>query len=216
MSEKERMLAERLYLAQGEELKAMRQKGQQLIRLFNATTEEEKPYRTQLLMDIFGEVAGNIYIEPTLRVDYGQNITIGKNFYANFDCVMIDVAPIKIGDNAMFGPRVCLYTAGHPIDPTVRNSGLEFGTSITIGNNVWIGGSAVVNPGVTIGDNVIIGSGSVVTKNVPSNTIAVGNPCRVIRDITQEDKDFWEDKQAAYWSEIANEQNTTIKGEVSK
>lgn len=216
MSEKERMLAERLYLAQGEELKAMRQKGQQLVRLFNGTTEEEKPYRTQLLMDIFGEVAEGIYIEPTLRVDYGQNITIGKNFYANFDCVMIDVAPIKIGDNAMFGPRVCLYTAGHPIDPTVRNSGLEFGTSITIGNNVWIGGSAVVNPGVTIGDNVVIGSGSVVTKDIPSNTIAVGNPCRVIRDITQEDKEFWEDKQAAYWTEIANEQNTTIKEEISK
>lgn len=212
MSEKERMLSGRLYLAQGKELRAMRQKGQQLLRLFNGTTEEEKEYRTQLLKKIFGKVANDVYIEPTLRVDYGQNITIGSQFYANFDCVMIDVAPITIGNHVMFGPRVCLYTAGHPIDPTVRNSGLEFGTPITIGNNVWIGGSAVINPGVTIGDNVIIGSGSVVTKSIPANTVAVGNPCRVIRDITQEDKDFWEEKQAAYWSEIASEQNDEVKG----
>lgn len=212
MSEKERMLSGRLYLAQGKELRAMRQKGQQLLRLFNGTTEEEKEYRTQLLKKIFGKVANDVYIEPTLRVDYGQNITIGSQFYANFDCVMIDVAPITIGNNVMFGPRVCLYTAGHPIDPTVRNSGLEFGTPITIGNNVWIGGSAVINPGVTIGDNVIIGSGSVVTKSIPANTVAVGNPCRVIRDITHKDKAFWEEKQAAYWSEIASEQNDEVKG----
>ncbi|WP_035051269.1 sugar O-acetyltransferase [Carnobacterium pleistocenium] len=212
MSEKERMIAGRLYRAQGEELRAIRQKGQQLIRLFNTTTEEEKPYRTKLLMEIFGKVSGKIYIEPTLRIDYGQNITIGDNFYANFDCVMIDVAPITIGDNVMFGPRVCLYTAGHPIDPTVRTNGLEFGTSITIGNNVWIGGSAVVNPGVTIGDNAIIGSGSVVTKDIPANTIAVGNPCRVIRDITQADKKNWEEKQIAYWAEVAIEQNAEIQG----
>lgn len=138
MSERERMLAGRLYLAQGEELKAIRNKGQQLVRLFNATTEEEKPYRTQLLMEIFGKVAGEIYIEPTLRLDYGQNINIGKHFYANFDCIMLDIAAITIGDNVMFGPRVCLYTAGHPIDVTVRNSGLEFGMPITIGNNVWV------------------------------------------------------------------------------
>lgn len=194
----------------------MRQKGQQLVRLITGTTEEDKPYRTQLLMDIFDDVAGDIYIESTLRVDYGENIIIGKKFYANFDCVMIDVAPIKIGANAMFGPQVCLYTAGHPLDPTVHNSGLEFWTSITIGNNICICGSAVVNLSVKIGDDVVIGSGSVVTKNIPSNTIAIGNPCRVIRDITQEDKAFWEDKQAAYWTEIANEQNTTIKEEASK
>lgn len=212
MSERERMLAGRLYLAQGEELKAIRKKGQQLVRLFNATTEEEKPYRTQLLMEIFGKVAGEIYIEPTLRLDYGQNITIGKHFYANFDCIMIDIAAITIGDNVMFGPRVCLYTAGHPIDVTVRNSGLEFGMPITIGNNVWVGGSAVVNPGVTIGDNAVIGSGSVVTKDIPANTIAAGNPCRVIREITQADKIKWEEQQAAYWAEVAIEQDAEIKG----
>ncbi|SIN83614.1 maltose O-acetyltransferase [Carnobacterium alterfunditum] len=212
MSERERMLAGRLYLAQGEELKAIRKKGQQLVRLFNATTEEEKPYRTQLLMEIFGKVAGEIYIEPTLRLDYGQNITIGKHFYANFDCIMIDIAAITIGDNVMFGPRVCLYTAGHPIDVTVRNSGLEFGMPITIGNNVWVGGSALVNPGVTIGDNAVIGSGSVVTKDIPANTIAAGNPCRVIREITQADKIKWEEQQAAYWAEVAIEQDAEIKG----
>lgn len=212
MTEKERMLTGRLYLAQGEELQDMRKKAQQLINLFNATTDEEIPYRTQLLTDLFNRVAGDIYIQPTLRVDYGRNITIGNHFYANFDCLMIDVAAITIGDNVMFGPRVCLYTAGHPIDSIVRNSGLEFGTPITIGNNVWVGGSAVVNPGVTIGDNTVIGSGSVVTKDIPANTIAAGNPCRVIRKITQEDKKNWEDQQTLYWSEVAMEQGAETKG----
>lgn len=212
MSEKERMLAGRLYRAQGEELRAIRQKGQELVGSFNATTEKERQYRTQLLTELFDKVAGDIYMQPTLRVDYGKNITIGNHFYANFDCIMIDIAAITIGDNVMFGPRVCLYTAGHPIDPTVRNNGLEFGKPITIGNNVWIGGSVVVNPGVKIGDNVIIGSGSVVTKDIPANTIAVGNPCRVSRNITQKDKEYWEEKQGAYWSEIAIEQNIEIQG----
>ena len=152
-------------------------------------------------------------MQPNLRIDYGKNITIGSNFYANFDCVLIDVAAITIGDNVMFGPRVCLYTAGHPIDPVVRNSGLEFGKSITIGNNVWIGGSSVVNPGVTIGDNVIIGSGSVVTKDILANTIAVGNPCRVMREITHEDQVFWEAQQAEYWAEVAIEQENDVIGE---
>jgi len=212
MSERERMLAGRLYLAQVEELKAIRKKGQQLVNLFNATIDEELPYRTQLLTDLFNKVASDIYIQPTLRVDYGKNITIGKHFYANFDCIMIDVAAITIGDNVMFGPRVCLYTAGHPIDATVRNSGLEFGMPITIGNNVWVGGSTVVNPGVTIGNNAVIGSGSVVTKDIPANTIAAGNPCRVIRDITQADKKKWEEQQTAYWSEITIEENAEIEG----
>ena len=210
MSEKERMLSEKLYRAQGEELKTIRQKGQKLVRLFNDTTEEESTYRTELLTEIFDEVAGNIYMQPNLRIDYGKNITIGKNFYANFDCVLIDVATITIGDNVMFGPHVCLYTAGHPIDPTVRNSGLEFGKSIVIGNNVWIGGSSVVNPGVTVGDNVVIGSGSVVTKDIPANTIAVGNPCRVMREITHDDKVFWEAQQADYWAEVAIEKKNDL------
>lgn len=213
MSEKERMLSEKLYLAQGEELKGIRQKGQRLVRSFNNTTEEEKAYRTKLLTELFGKVAGNIYMQPNLRIDYGKNVTIGSNFYANFDCVLIDVAAITIGDNVMFGPRVCLYTAGHPIDPAVRNSGLEFGKSITIGNNVWIGGSSVVNPGVTIGDNAIIGSGSVVTKDIPANTIAVGNPCGVMREITHEDKVVWDAQQAEYWAEVAIEQENDVIGE---
>ena len=211
MSEKERMLSGKLYHAQDEELKMIRRKGQKLVRLFNGTTEEEQAYRTELLTELFGKVSGNIYMQPNLRIDYGKNITIGKNFYANFDCILVDVAAIKIGDNVMFGPRVSLYTAGHPIDPTVRNSELEFGTPITIGSNVWIGGSAVINPGVTIGDNVVIGSGSVVTKDIPANTIAVGNPCRVMREITHDDKVFWEAQQAEYWEEVAIEKKDVIR-----
>jgi maltose O-acetyltransferase len=114
----------------------------------------------------------------------------------------LDVAPIVIGENVMFGPKVNLLTPGHPIDAVIRNSGLEFGKKITIGDNVWIGGNAVVNPGVTIGNNTIIGSGSVVTKDIPDNVIAAGNPCKIIREITNEDKVYWEEEQQKYWAEV--------------
>ena len=131
-----------------------------------------------------------------------MNISVGENFYANYGCVIIDVCKVKIGDNVMLGPNVGIYTAGHPIDAEVRNSGLEFGKPITIGDNVWIGGSSVVNPGVSIGDCVVIGSGSVVTKDIPDNVIAVGNPCRVLRPITEEDKKYWNAERDRYYAEI--------------
>lgn len=130
-----------------------------------------------------------------------MNISVGENFYANYGCVIIDVCKVKIGDNVMFGPNVGIYTAGHPIDAEVRNSGLEFGKPITIGDNVWIGGSSVVNPGVSIGDCVVIGSGSVVTKDIPDNVIAVGNPCRVLRPITEDDKKYWRAERDRYYAE---------------
>jgi maltose O-acetyltransferase len=151
---------------------------------------------------MFKATGEDIYIEPPFRCDYGTNTTIGNNFYANFDCVFLDVAPIVIGENVMFGPKVNLLTPGHPIDAVIRNSGLEFGKKITIGDNVWIGGNAVVNPGVTIGNNTIIGSGSVVTKDIPDNVIAAGNPCKIIREITNEDKVYWEEEQQKYWAEV--------------
>lgn len=133
----------------------------------------------------------NIFINPPFHCDYGFNIYIGKNFFANYNCTILDVAEVEIGDNVLFAPNVAIYTAGHPVHPVARASGYEYGAKVKIGNNVWIGGNAVVNPGVTIGDNTVIGSGSVVTKDIPANVIAAGNPCRVIREITDEDINYY-------------------------
>ncbi len=182
-TEKEKMLAGELYKAWDEELRAESLHAKKLIRQFNATTEEEPEQRTALLKELFGSTGENVYIEPSLRVDYGYNIHVGENFFANFDCTILDVCEVRIGDNCMLAPGVSIYTATHPIDPYERIAGPELGKPITIGHNVWIGGRAIINPGVTIGDNAVIASGAVVTKNVPDNTIVGGNPARVIRTI---------------------------------
>lgn len=192
MTEKELMLAGKLYIAHDEELGADSRRSRQLTRLFNNSTEEQGGYRVQLLKELFKKTGENIYIEPPFRCDYGSNITVGENFYANFDCIILDVNEVIIGDNVLFAPRVCVYTAGHPLDAGIRNSGMEFGKKVVIGNNVWIGGSTVINPGVTIGNNVVIGSGSVVTKDIPDGVVAAGNPCKVIRKITEADRLFWQ------------------------
>ena len=200
MREKEKMLSGNLYMANDEELKRDNKKSRMLTRLFNNSTEEQVPYRKELLKELFEKTGENLYIEPPFRCDYGCNISIGDNFYANYDCIIVDVCKVEIGKNVLFGPRVSIYTAGHPIDAEVRNTGLEFGKSVKIGDNVWIGGSTVINPGVTIGNNVVIGSGSVVTKDIPDNVVAVGNPCKVLRTITEEDKTYWEMKKQEYYN----------------
>lgn len=128
------------------------------------------------------------FINPPFYCDYGTHIEVGKNFFANYNCTILDVAKVKIGDNCQLAPNVAIYTAGHPIHPYSRNSLYEYGKEITIGDNVWIGGNAVICPGVHIGDNVVIGAGSVVTKDIPAWSVAAGNPCRVIRKITDNDK----------------------------
>lgn len=133
----------------------------------------------------------NIYFEPPFHCEYGNHIEVGENFYANVNCIMLNVGKITIGDNVLFGPNVSIYTAGHPIHPESRNSGYEYGIPVTIGSNVWIGGSCVILPGVSIGNNVVIGAGSVVTKDIPDNVCAAGNPCRVIREITDADRPFY-------------------------
>ena len=133
----------------------------------------------------------NIYFEPPFHCEYGNHIEVGENFYANVNCIMLDVGKITIGDNVLFGPNVSIYTAGHPIHPESRNSAYEYGIPVTIGSNVWIGGSCVILPGVSIGNNVVIGAGSVVTKDIPDNVCAAGNPCRVIREITDADRPFY-------------------------
>lgn len=200
MTEKEMMQREMLYCAVDEELQSEMARGRKLLRLFNTATEEQIPYRTELLKELLNKTGEHVYIEPPFRCDYGSNIEVGENFYANYDCIMLDVCEIKIGANVMFGPRVSIYTAAHPIDADIRISGLEFGKKVSIGDNTWIGGSAVINPGVTIGKNVVIGAGSVVTKDIPDNVIAVGNPCRVLRNITEDDKAYWEEERKKYYA----------------
>ncbi|MBQ3886733.1 MAG: sugar O-acetyltransferase [Clostridia bacterium] len=183
MTEKEKMLAGEWFNPSDPELKADAARSQQLTRLFNATTEEQKDYRRQLLKKLFGSTGEKLTIEPPFHCDYGYNIHVGEKFYANFDCIILDVGEVRIGKNCLLAPRVCIFTVGHPIDPELRSTGVEAAKPVIIGDNVWIGGNTVINPGVTIGDNVVIGSGSVVTKDIPSNVVAVGNPCKPIKTL---------------------------------
>lgn len=202
-SELEKMLAGELYNAMDSEFESMARKKTRLLEKYHKTGFDDEEERREILKELFDQLGENAMIKAPFYCDYGSNIAIGDDFFANYDCIMLDVSRITIGDNVMFGPRVGLYGAGHPIDAEVRASGLEFGREITIGNNVWIGANVVVNPGVTIGDNVIIGSGSVVTKNIDKNVIAAGNPCRVIRMITEEDTIYWQKEKQRYELEKA-------------
>lgn len=142
---------------------------------------------SKIVKELLGKSEG-AFINPPFYCDYGSHIEVGKNFFANYNCTILDVAKVKIGDNCQFAPNVSIYTAGHPVHPDTRNSGYEYGKAVTIGHNVWIGGSTVICPGVTIGNNVVIGAGSVVTKDIPDMVIAAGNPCKVIRNITEDDR----------------------------
>lgn len=145
---------------------------------------------SEIVKELLGK-SEKAYINPPFYCDYGKHIEVGKNFYANYNCTILDVAKVKIGDNCMFAPNVSIFTAGHPVHPVSRNTMYEYGIEITIGDNVWIGGNTVVLPGVNIGSNTVIGAGSVVTKDIPDWVIAAGNPCKVIRKITEEDKKFY-------------------------
>jgi len=182
-TEKEKMLRGELYWAGDEELVKDRLNARRLTRLYNETLETEFVVRTELLQELFGTVGKGAYVEPAFRCDYGYNIHVGDNFYANFDCVFLDVCEIRIGDNCFIAPGVHVYTATHPLNAKERTSGAEFGRPVVIGDNVWIGGRAVINPGVKIGHNVVIASGAVVTKDVPDNVVVGGNPARVIKEI---------------------------------
>lgn len=144
----------------------------------------------KIVSKLLGKSEG-AFINPPFYCDYGSHIEVGKNFFANYNCTIIDVAKVKIGDNCQFAPNVSIYTAGHPIHPVSRNSLYEYGISVTIGDNVWIGGNTVIMPGVHIGSNTVIGAGSVVTKDIPDWVVAAGNPCRVIKEITEADKKYY-------------------------
>lgn len=200
MSELNRMLSGKLYDASAPELAAARNKAHRLCRLYNSIIDEEKNQRSKLINELLGYEPKNCHIAPTFNCDYGVNIELGQNFFANFDCIILDVCQVRIGDNVMFGPRVCVYTAGHPLDAETRNTQLEFGTPVTMGNSVWVGGNTIILPGVTIGDNTVIGSGAVVTKSIPANVLAVGNPCQILRSITEEDKTYWDQLKSEYYA----------------
>lgn len=199
MTEKEKMLSGQLYMATDEEIAKMSLKSRQLLDQFNQTSFTDFTKRAKIAKKLFGSTGNNLIMSNPFYCDYGSNIYVGDNFYTNFDCMILDVCKVTIGNNVFFAPKVSIYTATHPIDAAVRATGLEYGKPVTIGDNVWVGGNAIINPGVTIGNNVVIGSGSVVTKDIPSNVIAAGNPCKIIRSITEEDKAYWQQKQQDYY-----------------
>ena len=188
MTERERMLSGQLYDAGDETLTAARGRAKRLTWRYHQLDPTDWDSRTQILQELLGHLGEDSWIEPPFRCDYGTQISIGDHFFANYDCIFLDVAPITIGNRVMFGPRVCLYTAGHPLDAATRNTGLEFGKPIAIGDDVWLGGNVVVLPGVTIGAGTVVAAGSVVRRDLPPHVLAAGNPCQVLRPITAADR----------------------------
>ncbi|MES2921885.1 MAG: sugar O-acetyltransferase [Verrucomicrobiota bacterium] len=183
--EKEKMLAGELYRAFGEVLLNERLAARKHCRKFNALPEEQLDERRAVLTELLGTCHSDTYIESSFKCDYGYNIHLGENFYANFDLIILDVCKVTIGKNCMIGPRVSIFTAGHPLDAETRVSGLEFGSPVTIGDNVWIGGNVVINPGVRLGNNVVVASGAVVTRDFPDNVVIAGVPAKVIRNLAE-------------------------------
>ena len=192
MTERERMLSGQLYDAGDETLTAARGRAKRLTWRYHQLDPTDWDSRTQILQELLGHLGEDSWIEPPFRCDYGTQISIGDHFFANYDCIFLDVAPITIGNRVMFGPRVCLYTAGHPLDAATRNTGLEFGKPIAIGDDVWLGGNVVVLPGVTIGAGTVVAAGSVVKRDLPPHVLAAGNPCQVLRSSTEADRLKWE------------------------
>lgn len=185
ISEREKMLSGQLYNAMDAELVAGRRRARDLLGRFNTTADAEIDLRRDICTSLFGAV-GSVIIEPPFYCDYGTNIYIGERVFFNFDCVVLDPAEVHIGDDVLFGPAVQIYTATHPMQAHVRRQGLESALPVHIGSNVWVGGGAIVCPGVRIGDGSVIGAGAVVTRDIPAGVFAAGNPCRLIREIEQE------------------------------
>lgn len=192
MSMKEKMHTGELYLPGDEEI--MREQLKRLDRLydFNSTRPTEMEKREALLKQMFAEIGDGCYIEPPFHANFGGgHVHFGKNVYANFGLTLVDDTHIYVGDYTMFGPNVVVATAGHPILPELREKGYQYNMPVHIGKNCWIGAGAIIVPGITIGDNVVIGAGSIVTKDLPSNVVAVGNPCKVLREVNEKDREFY-------------------------
>jgi maltose O-acetyltransferase len=183
MTEKEKMLAGKMYNPADPDLVKERYNVRLWLHEFNSLSEKHLDQRQKTVHQILPNASENPFIEPPFHCDYGYNIKAGKNLFINFNCCILDVASVTIGDNCMFGPHVQIYTATHPLEFKARNSGLEYAKPISIGNNVWVGGSSIICPGVTIGNNVVIGAGSVVTKNFPDDVAIAGNPAKIIKTI---------------------------------
>ena len=181
-----------LYLPMGDEIMEEQLKCLEKLYEFNQTRPLEQEKRQKMLKEMFGDIGENCYIEPPFHANWGgKHCHFGDWVYANFNLTMVDDTHIYVGDNTMFGPNVTVATAGHPILPELREQGYQYNFPVKIGKNCWIGAGAIIVPGVTIGDNTVIGAGSVVTKDIPSNVVAVGNPCRVMREISEHDKEFY-------------------------
>ena len=184
MTEKEKMLAGELYDANfNEDLIKDRYIAKDICHKFNNLKPSDIIERENLIRKLFAKTGEQITVEQNFYCDYGYNIYVGENFYMNHNCVILDAAKVEFGDNVFIAPNCSFYTAGHPLEAEIRNKGLEYAKPIKVGDNVWIGGNVIVLPNITIGDNVVIGAGSVITKNIPSNVMAAGNPCKVIREI---------------------------------
>jgi maltose O-acetyltransferase len=182
-SEKEKMLAGEMYDPADPTLVAERREARHRTREYNETDVEADGRRRELLSDLFGSVGDGSVVEPPFRCDYGYNVHVGEDFFANYDCVFLDVCRIEFGDECMLGPGVHVYTATHPLDAERRVSGREYGKPVTVGDRAWLGGHAVINPGVTVGDDVVVSSGSVVTDDVPDGVVVRGNPARVVQEL---------------------------------
>ena len=182
-TEKEKMLAGELYDALDPVLSEDRRRARRAMQAFNATVNDNDADREPALRKMIPHAGPDLWIEPPFYCDYGYNIKAGQRVFFNFNCVVLDVNLVEIGDRVLFGPAVQIYTATHPLDWQLRAAGQENGLPVKIGSDVWVGGGAIINPGVTIGDRAVIGSGSVVTKDIPSDVFAAGNPCRVIRQL---------------------------------
>lgn len=180
-TEREKMIAGDLYLASDPDLVASRAKCRVALRLYNASIEGDE--REAMLKELLGGMGSGVWIEPPFYCDYGTYITLGENTYFNFNCVVLDCAPVRIGSDVLIGPGVQFNAATHPVLASERATGFELAHPITIGDNVWIGGGAIIGPGIMIGDNTTIGAGSIVTRDIPANVVAVGNPCRVMRHL---------------------------------
>lgn len=198
MTNMELMVEGKLHYYDDAEINALSRRGQELVEQYNSTAANDDETRAEILKKLLGKVEGWCAIKPPFHCDYGKFIEIGDGTFLNYDCIILDACMVKIGRHVMIGPRTCIFTASHPIYAPVRTGGYDLSKPVTICDNVWLGGNVVVNPGVTIGEGSVIGSGSVVTRNIPPNVVAAGNPCRVIREINDDDRIYWETQREEY------------------
>ncbi len=204
MSMKDKLHTGELYLPDDDEIMKEQVKCLELLYDFNATRPSEMEKRTELLKKMFAEIGEGCYIEPPFHANWGgHNVHFGKGVYANFNLTVVDDTHIYVGDHTMIGPNVIIATGGHPVLPALRERGMQYNMPVRIGKNCWIGAGALIMPGVTVGDNSVIGAGSVVTRDIPANVVAVGNPCRVMREIGERDREFYYRDRKIEWEDVS-------------